>query len=55
MNAYWLRYYDAAGRLLPTGEEAERRRAEAERQRADAAEAEVTRLRAELERRSRGG
>lgn len=54
-QATWLRFYDAAGRLLPTGEEAERRRAEAERQRANAAEAEVARLRAELEQRSRGG
>jgi Uma2 family endonuclease len=31
----WLRYYDAEGRLVPTGEEAERARAEAERQRAE--------------------
>ncbi|HKZ82434.1 MAG TPA: Uma2 family endonuclease [Anaerolineae bacterium] len=62
IQATWLRFHDAAGRLLPTGEEAERRRAEAEhqraeaeRQRADAAEAELVRLRAELERRSRDG
>jgi Uncharacterized protein conserved in cyanobacteria, COG4636 len=41
----WLRYYDAEGRLVPTGEEAERQRAEAERQRAEA-----ERQRAEQER-----
>lgn len=40
--ATWLRLYDTAGNLIPTGEEAER-------QRAEAAEAEVARLRAELD------
>ena len=42
VGATWVRLYDAGGLLLPTGEEYERRRA-------DAAEAEVARLRAELE------
>jgi Uma2 family endonuclease len=50
-QALWLRLFDAEGRLIPTGEEAERQRAEAERQRAEAAEAELARLRAELEQR----
>jgi Uma2 family endonuclease len=48
----WLRYYDAEGRLVPTGEEAERARAEAERQRAEQAEQRAARerLRREQER-----
>jgi Uma2 family endonuclease len=48
----WLRYYDAEGRLVPTGEEAERARAEAERQRAEQAERRAARerLRREQER-----
>jgi Uma2 family endonuclease len=41
----WLRLFDADGRLVPTFGE----RAEAERQRAEAAEAEIARLRAEIE------
>jgi Uma2 family endonuclease len=41
----WLRYYDAEGRLVPTGEEAERARAEAERQRAEQAEQRAARER----------
>jgi Uma2 family endonuclease len=47
----WLRYYDAEGRSVPTGEEAERARAEAERQRAEQAEqrAEQERLQREQE------
>ncbi|HYU33347.1 MAG TPA: Uma2 family endonuclease [Thermoanaerobaculia bacterium] len=52
----WVRLFDTAGRLIPTPEEAERQRADAERQRADAerqradaAEAELARLRAQLE------
>ena len=52
----WVRLYDEAGRLVPTPEEAANaradaahQRAEAERQRADAAEAELARLRAQLE------
>lgn len=44
----WLRFFRPDGALAPTHEEAAR----AERQRAEAAEAEVARLRAELERRS---
>lgn len=57
-RALWLRLFDADGQLIPTGEEAERlekeaadQRAETERQRAEAAEAEIVRLRAELEQR----
>jgi len=53
----WLRYYDAEGRLVPTGEEAERARAEAERQRAEQerllreqAERRLAELEAELKR-----
>jgi Uma2 family endonuclease len=46
----WVRLYRPDRSLLPTGEE----RAEAERQRAEAAEAEVTRLRALLEKRGPG-
>lgn len=56
----WLRCFDAAGTLVPTGEEVaeaertraetEHARAEAERTRAEAAEAEAARLRAELKR-----
>lgn len=52
----WVRLFDAAGRLVPTQDEAadaraeaERQRADAERQRAEAAEAELARLRAKLE------
>lgn len=66
IHAAWLRLYDPDGNLIPTGEEcgrllaeterwraeSERRRAETERQRADAAEAQVARLRAELEKKS---
>ena len=52
----WLRWCDAKGRLIPTGEErarsAEERACSAE-QRALTAEAEVARLRAELARRTR--
>ena len=62
----WIRLYDSHGRLIPTGEETERRRADEVRRRADeersqageerrqkeAALAEVARLRAQLE--SRG-
>ena len=44
----WLRWCDAAGRLIPTGEE----RAVSAEERAAQAEAEVARLRAELARRS---
>ena len=54
LEATWLRFFDADGRLIPTDGEvagAERQRADAERQRADAAEAEVARLRAALEKR----
>lgn len=43
----WLRWWDAAGNLLPTGQERaemERQKAEAERQRADAAEERARRL-----------
>lgn len=43
-RATWLRLFDAGGELIPTGEEAER-------QRAEAAEAELARLRAELQQR----
>ena len=53
----WLRYYDAEGRLVPTGEEAERQRAEQERQRAEQerllreqAEQRLAELEAELKR-----
>jgi Uma2 family endonuclease len=46
MTTHWLRLFAADGTLIPTTEEAE----EHERQRAEAAEAEVARLRAELER-----
>jgi Uma2 family endonuclease len=53
----WLRYYDAEGRLVPTGEEAERQRAEQERQRAEQerllreqAERRLAELEAELKR-----
>ena len=53
----WLRYYDAEGRLVPTGEEAERQRAEAEHQRAEQerllreqAERRLAELEAELKR-----
>jgi hypothetical protein len=49
----WLRLFDADGNLLPTKAEAESQRAGAERQRAEAAEAEIARLRAELDERSR--
>lgn len=48
----WIRLYDARGRLIPTGEEAERRRAEVAESRAAAAEAEVARLRRRLESKS---
>jgi Uma2 family endonuclease len=54
--ARWLRFFDRAGNVLPLRAElehhraeAERHRAEAERQRAEAAEAEVARLRRQLE------
>jgi Uma2 family endonuclease len=43
-QALWLRLFDATGELIP-------REGEAERQRAEAAEAELARLRAELEQR----
>jgi Uma2 family endonuclease len=45
----WVRLFDAAGRLVPTKDEAAEARAEAERRRAEAAEAELTRLRSKLE------
>jgi Uma2 family endonuclease len=52
----WLRFYTAAGQLVPTNEEAERLRAEAERQRAEAerqraenAEAALAQLRERLQ------
>ena len=54
LDAVWLRFYDAGGRLIPTEAETaeaerqraemERQRAETERQRADTAEAEIRRL-----------
>ncbi len=74
LQATWVRFYTVDGELMPTGEEAERQRADAERlraeaerqradaeqqranaerQRAEAAEAEVARLRAQWEQRSR--
>jgi len=49
----WLRLYDGAGRLVPTGEElaaTERERAEAERQRAERAERRIERERRRAER-----
>lgn len=58
-EADWVRLFRPDGNLVPTGEEAEQRRADAERQRADAerwsadtAEAELARLRALLEKAS---
>ncbi len=45
----WIRLYDAQGRLIPTGEEAERQQAKAERRQKEAAQAEVIRLRKLLE------
>ncbi|MDL1896544.1 hypothetical protein FBQ82_09740 [Anaerolineae bacterium CFX7] len=57
VQATWLRYYDQKGALLPTGEEAERKRAaqealarESAEARARELEAEVARLRAEIAR-----
>ena len=50
VQAMWVRLFAADGSLVPTGEEAERLRAEAERRRAEAAEAEVARLRDEVKR-----
>ncbi len=57
VTALWLRYYDQAGALLPTGAEAERKRAaqeasarQAAETRARELEAEVARLRAEIAR-----
>ncbi len=54
-RAVWLRFYDATGQLVLTGEEAAQAEAEAaqaeaeaERKRAEAAEAELARLRARL-------
>ena len=44
----WLRFYDAQGRLVPTGEEAEARRAKKEARRAEAAEQEVARLKEQI-------
>ncbi|HEX6903019.1 MAG TPA: Uma2 family endonuclease [Thermoanaerobaculia bacterium] len=44
-KAEWIRFFHPDGRLVPTPEE----RAEAERQRAEAAEAELRRLRAQLQ------
>jgi DNA-binding transcriptional MerR regulator len=45
-----LRYYDAEGRLVPTGEEAERQRAEQERLLREQAEQRLAELEAELKR-----
>ena len=50
MMTNWLRFFAADGTLIPTAEEFERQRAETERQRAEAAEAEVAKLRVELQR-----
>lgn len=50
----WLRFFDSAGELVPTWDEAATAEAAAERARAEAAEAEVTRLRAELARITQG-
>ena len=47
-RAFWLRFYDAAGNLVPLRAEAEARRAEAEARRAEAAEAELAQLRVRL-------
>lgn len=49
---FWVRWYDRAGRLLPTAAELERQRAELERQRAERERerAEMERQRADLER-----
>ena len=43
----WLRYYDAAGRLVPTEAEQERQRAEQAERRLAELEAELKRLRGE--------
>ena len=48
-QATWLRFYDSEGQLVLLPAEAQRQRAEAERQRAEVAEAELARLRAQLE------
>jgi Uma2 family endonuclease len=45
----WVRLFEADGRLVPTETEAAEARAEAERKRAEVAEAELARLRAQLE------
>ncbi|HVR95223.1 MAG TPA: hypothetical protein VMW27_01320, partial [Thermoanaerobaculia bacterium] len=53
----WIRLFRPDGSLVPTTEELaemERQRAEAERQRSEAAEAELTRLRALLEKHGQG-
>lgn len=47
-EATWLRFYDAEGRLVLTGFEAEQLRANTEQQRAEAAEAALARLQARL-------
>jgi Uma2 family endonuclease len=44
----WLRFYNKQGRLVPTGREAEARRAKTQARRAEAAEAEVARLKERL-------
>jgi Uma2 family endonuclease len=50
LTATWLRFYDTNGHLVPLPAEEEQQRAEEERRRAAAAEAEVERLRRELDR-----